>query len=198
MTHLLKLAAAAFLYCLLPATTHATVVRISSEALERTLRNQLFTAAGSRYYLRGSADSPCNVYAEDPKVHFELDRIVIHVRSHARLGTSLRGTCFGVGLTTEADVSVFPEAEGETIGFRDPRIDHLSESRELNFFLVPFLSRKLPQKLRIEAGALLRQLLVKSMETTGYDLKLEQLKIHSMQVESGFLAVDLDSTLVVR
>ena len=198
MRYLLKLAAAVCLSCFFSATARATVIRISSEALERTLRNQLFTAAGNRYYLRGSADSPCNVYAEDPKVHFEADRIVIHVLSHAKLGTSLHGTCLGVGLTTEADVSVLPEAEGETIGFRDPRIDRLSESRELNFFLVPFLSRKLPQKLRIEAGALLRQLLVKSVETTGYDLKLEQLKIHSMQVESGFLAVDLDSTLIVR
>lgn len=178
--------------------SHATVIRISSEALERTLIKQLFTAPGGRYYLRGSADTPCSAYAEDPKVHFEGDRVVIHVRSHAKLGTSLRGTCLGVGLNTEADVSVLPEAEGETIGFRDPRIDHLSESRELNFFLVPFLSRKLPQKLSVDAGTLLRQLLVKSIETTGYDLKLDQLKIHSMQVENGFLAVDLDSILSVR
>lgn len=173
-------------------------IRIGSEALERTLAKQLFTAPGGRYYLRGSADTPCNVYAEDPKVRFEGDRVVIHVRSHAKFGTSLHGSCLGIGLTTEADVSVLPEAEGETIGFRDPRLDHLSESRELNFFLIPFLSRKLPQKLSVDAGTLLRQLLVKSPETTGYALKLDQLKIHSMQVENNALAVDLDGVLSVH
>lgn len=173
-------------------------IRISSEALERTLSKQLFTGPGGRYYLRGTQDTPCSVYAEDPKVRFEGDRVIIHVRSHARLGTTLRGSCLGVGLTTEADVSVLPEAEGETIGFRDPRIDHLSQSRELNFFLIPFLSRKLPQKLSVDAGTLLRQLLRKSLETTGYELKLDQLKIHSMQVDNGALTVDLDGTLLVH
>ena len=188
----------AMLCCFLPATANGLGIRIGSEALERTLAKQLFTAPGGRYYLRGSADTPCNVYAEDPKVRFEGDRVVIHVRSHAKFGTSLHGSCLGVGLTTEADVSVLPEAEGETIGFRDPRIDHLSESRELNFFLIPFLSRKLPQKLSVDAGTLLRQLLVQSPETTGYTLKLDQLKIHSMQVENNTLAVDLDGVLSVH
>ena len=42
-------------------------------------------------------------------------------------------------LNTEGDVSVLPDGEGETIGFRDARVERLSESRELNFFLVPFL-----------------------------------------------------------
>lgn len=183
---------------LLPRAALGITMQVSSEALERTLSKQLFTSTGGRYYLRGTPDSACFVYAEDPKVRFEGDRIVIHVRSHAKLGTSLRGSCLGVGLTTEADVSVLPEAEGETIGFRDARVERLSESRELNFFLVPFLSRKLPQKLSVNAGTLLRQLLSKSNETMGYDLRLELLKIHSMQVERGSLAVDLDGTLSVH
>lgn len=186
------------LVSLATSNAHALTLQISSEALERTLIRQLFTSPGGRYYLRGNPDSPCYVYAEEPKVRFDADRIVIHVRSHARLGTSLRGSCLGVSLTTDADVSVLPEAEGETIGFRDARVERLSESRELNFFLVPFLSRKLPQKLSVDAGSLLRQLLSKSMDTTGYDMRLDQLKVHSMQVDRGSLAVDLDGTLSVR
>ena len=187
----------------LPIAAHAMDIRISAQALERTLARQLFTAPGGRYYLRGTAETPCNVYAENPKVRFEADRVTIHVRSHARLGTSVHGTCVGVSLTTEADVSVLPSTDGNTIGFRDPRIDHLSDSPELNFFLVPFLSRKLPQKLGVDAAVLLRQLLAKSVETTGYDLSLDTMRIHSMQVKQenaggGFLTVDLDGTLTVR
>ena len=126
------------------------------------------------------------------------DRVVVHVKTHSKLGTSLRGACIGIGLNTDADVSIIPDAQGEIIGFRDARIEHLSESKELNFLLVPFLSRQLPQQMKVNAADLMRQLLANSAQTTGYDLKLDNLKIHSMQVDGDALAVDLDGTLSVH
>ena len=177
---------------------HAIEIKVSAQALERTLNTQLFNAADGRYYFRGSATSPCYAYAQEPKVSFKDERIVIHVKTHARLGTKLRGSCLGVGLNTEADVSVVPDAQGESIGFRDPKLDHLSESRELNFLLVPFLSKKLPQQMRINAAELIRELLAKSAEATGYDVKLDNLKVHSMQVSGDALVVDFDGDLSVQ
>ena len=170
---------------------------VSPQALERTLNKQLFTQDG-RYYFKGKPGSPCYAYAEDPKVSFNGDRIVVHVKAHAKLGTSLHGACLGVALNTEGDVSVLPDGTGETIGFRDARVERLSESRELNFFLVPFLSSKLPQQMKVNAADLLRQLLSKSMESTGYDMKLDNLKIHSMQVQGPALAVDFDGNVSVK
>lgn len=177
---------------------HAIEIRVSSQALERTLQNQLFNGPNGRYYFRGSATAPCYAYAEDPKVSFKDQRIVIHVKAHARMGTRVGGTCIGVGLNTEADVSVIPDAQGESIGFRDPNLDHLSESRELNFFLVPFLSKKLPQQMKINAADLIRQLLAKSAEATGYDVRLDHLRVHSMQVDGDALVVDFDGDLSVH
>jgi hypothetical protein len=181
-----------------PTAAHAIEIRVSAQALERTLDQQLFDGPDGRYYVRGSATSPCYAYAQGPKVSFKDERIVIHVMAHARLGTRVGGTCLGVGLNTEADVSVIPDAQGESIGFRDPNIDHLSESRELNFLLVPFLSKKLPQQMRINAADLVRQLLVKSAEATGYDVRLDHLKVHSMQVDGDALVVDFDGDLSVH
>lgn len=175
----------------------AIEINISSQALERTLNKQLFTQDG-KYYFKGKPGSACYAYAEDPKVSFNGDRVVVHVKAHAKLGTSLHGACLGVGLNTEADVSVLPDGEGETIGFRDARVERLSESRELNFFLVPFLSGKLPQQMKVNAAEILRQALSKSQETTGYDMKLDSLKIHSMQVSGPDLAVDVDGNLSVK
>ena len=86
----------------------------------------------------------------------------------------------------------------ETIGFRDPRIDRLSESRELNFFLIPFLSKKLPQQMKVNVAGLLRQSLANSIQTTGYQIKLDDLKIHSMQVSGDSLVVDFDGDLSVN
>lgn len=176
---------------------NAIEINISSQALERTLNKQLFTQDG-KYYFKGKPGSACYAYAEDPKVNFNGDRVVVHVKAHAKLGTSLHGACLGVVLNTEGDVSVLPDGEGETIGFRDARVEHLSESRELNFFLEPFLSRKLPQQMKVNAAELLRQVLSKSMETTGYNMTLDTLKIHSLQVQGPDLAVDVDGNLSVK
>jgi hypothetical protein len=181
-----------------PVAAHAIEIKVSAEALERTLNTQLFNGADGRYYFRGSADSPCFAYAQEPKVSFKDERIVIHVKAHAKLGTSLHGRCLGVGLNTEADVSVLPDAQGESIGFRDPSVDHLSESRELNFLLVPFLSKKLPQQMKLNAADLIRKLLATSAAATGYDMKLDDLKIHSMQVSGDALVVDFDGDLTVH
>ena len=183
---------------LAPPHARAIEMKISAQALERTLDKQLFTAADGRYYLRGKSEAGCFAYAQDPKVSFVEDRIVVHIKTRAKLGAAMHGSCLGLDVATEADVSIIPDAQGETLGFRDPRIDRLSESRELNFFLIPFLSKKLPQQMKVNVAELLRQLLVSSTQTTGYQIKLDDLKIHSMQVSGNFLVVDFDGDLSVN
>jgi hypothetical protein len=176
----------------------AIEVKVSAEALERTLRTQLFSGPEGRYYLRGGVSSACFVYADSPRVAFKDDRIVVHVRTRARLGTAVHGSCLGVTLATEADVSFVPEAEGESIGFRDARIERLSESKELNFLLEPFLSRKLPAQMKVNATELMRKLLAQSMASTGYGITLDSLKLHSMQVDHEALVVDADAGLSIN
>jgi hypothetical protein len=175
----------------------AVELRVTAKALEHTLIQQLFTGDQNRYYMRGDAKSACYVYAENPKVSFKDDRVVVHIHVHARIGTSVGSSCIGVGLNTDADVSVIPDAEGESIGFRDARIEKLSESRELNFLLTPFLSRKLPASMKIDAAALLRQLLAQSTQSTGYAVTLDTLKVHSMIVDKDALVVDIDGNFGV-
>jgi hypothetical protein len=192
--HLL-LCSATFLASARPA--HGIDVKISTAALDRTLKAQLFTAADGRYYVRGDASSPCFVYADNPHVSFRDDRIIVHVHARAKLGTTVRGSCVGVSMNTEADVSFVPEAEGESIGFRDARIERLSENRELNFLLVPFLSRQLPSHMKVNAADLMRKLLLHSADITGYTLALGSLKLHSMQVQGQSLTLDLDANLSV-
>jgi hypothetical protein len=189
------------LFCVLLFTVtaaRATEVGISAQALERTLKTQLFNDPDGRYYLRGDRKSSCFVYADSPRVTFAQDRVIVHIHTRAKLGTGLYGACVGVSLTRDVDVSVLPDAQGETIGFRDARIDHLSDSRELNFLLVPFLSHQLPQQMKVNAADLMRQLLSGSAETTGYAFSLTVLKIHSMLVQGGLLVLDVDAGMKVN
>jgi hypothetical protein len=194
----LTLSLAALLLALAPQHARAVELKISAQALERTLAKQLFNAEGGRYYIRGKADSACYVYAEDPKVSFNADRIVVHVKTHSKLGTSIKGACLGVSLNAEADVSIVPEALGESIGFRDARVDNLTESKELNYFLLPFLSKKLPQEMKINAADQLRTVISTSTQSIGYEIKLDDMKIHSMMVSGDALVVDFDGSLSVK
>jgi hypothetical protein len=185
--------------CLFSAARSASAieVRVSAQALERTLRTQLFNGPQGRYYIRGNATSACYVYAESPHITFVQDRIVVRVHAKAKLGTAVHGACIGVALTTNTDVSLIPEAEEESFGFRDARIERLSDSKELNFLLVPFLSRQLPAQMKVNAAILMRQLLSRSTETTGYALSLDSLKLHSLLVEGSSLVMDADANLKV-
>lgn len=193
------------LLCLLGIfkSAHAVEVRVSAGALERTLQNQLFTSPapdghGHRFYLRGKAESGCATYLDDPHVTFKDDRVVVRMQTHAKLGSSVHGSCVGVTLSTEAEVSFIPQAEGESIGFRDARIEHFSNNKQLDFLLEPFLANKLPAQMKVNAADLMRTLLVHAPDSTGYRLTLDNLKLHSMQVLEQTLVVDLDALVRVE
>jgi hypothetical protein len=173
-------------------------MKVSREALERTLKQQLFSGPNGRYYMKGNAQSACFTYAEDPQLSFEQDRLVVRVKTHSRLGKALRGTCLGVALSVPAEVSLAPDAEGETIGFRDARVDKVSDQKELNFLLSPFLSHQIPSSMKVNAADLLRKALEGSTASSGYKVTLERLKIHSIQIERDNLVVDVDGDIGVK
>ena len=171
---------------------------VTRQALERTLKQQLFSGPDGRYYLKGNPHSACFIATEDPHLSFEQGRIVVRVKTVARLGTPVGGTCLGVSLTLPAEVSLAPDAEGETIGFRDAQLDKISDRKEINFVLAPFLRGQLPKSMRVNAADLLRKALEGSTATSGYKLSLDRLKIHSIQIVGDKLVVDADGDLSVE
>ncbi|HEX4757416.1 MAG TPA: hypothetical protein VH308_05510 [Terracidiphilus sp.] len=180
------------------APARAVEMRVSRDALERTLDQQLFGSPDGRYYLKGNPQSACFTYAENPKLTFLQDRIVVRMKTHSRIGTAVGGACLGLALTVPAEVSLAPDADGETIGFRDARLDKVSDQKELNFILSPFLSRKVPSGMKVNAATLLRKALEGSTATSGYKVTLDRLKIHSVQIDGDSLVVDVDADLSVK
>ena len=186
------------LLALATASSSAVEMKVSREALERTLKEQLFGGPGGRYYLKGTAKSACSVYADDAHLTFAQDRIVVRIKTRARMGTSMGGACVGISLSPTAEVSLAPYGEDETIGFRDAQLVKVSDQRELNFLLAPFLSRQIPSSMKVDAAGLLRKALEGSTATSGYKLTLDRLKIHSMQIEGDALVVDVDGNIGVK
>lgn len=171
---------------------------VSRRALERTLKQQLFSGPDGRYYLKGNPHSACFISTEDPHLSFEQGRIVVRVKTVARLGTPVGGACLGVSLTLPAEVSLAPDAEGETIGFRDAQLDKISDTKEINFVLAPFLRGQVPKSMKVNATDLLRKALEGSTASSGYKVSLDRLKIHSVQIEGDKLVVDADGDLSVE
>jgi len=183
----------------LPATAGAVEMRISRDALQRTLKQQLFAGADGRYYLKGTPQSACSTWVEDPQLSFAQDRIVVRVKTHAHMGKAVGGSCIGLPpLSLAAQVSMAPDAEGETIGFRDAHLDKVSDRSELNFLLSPFLSRQVPSSMKVNAADILRKALADSTATSGYKISLDRLKIHSILIDGDSLVVDLDGDLSVK
>jgi len=158
---------------------HAVELRVSRDVLQRTLKQQLFSGPNGRYYLKGNAQSPCYVYAEDAQLSFAQD-------------------CLGITLATSPQVSLAPVGEGEVIGFRDARLDKIVDQKELNFFLTPFLSRQLPSSMKVNAADLLRKALAGSTASSGYKVTLDKFMVHSMHVQGDDLVVDADGDIVVK
>jgi hypothetical protein len=182
------------LFCSVPAA-QAGEFKVSSGALERTLRARLFNTPDQRYYLRGDAHSACNLYAEDPHLSFLGDRIMVRVHTAGKLGTQMGGRCIGFPVSMNTIISLAPTSEGETIGVTDARLDRISDSGEVNFILSPFLTHKLPSSIKINAATMLREILTKSTETSGYPLTLERLDLRQVRVAEKFLVVSYDSDM---
>ncbi|MGD0740742.1 MAG: hypothetical protein ABR957_14180 [Terracidiphilus sp.] len=176
----------------------AVELTISRQALERTLKQQLYSGPDGRYYLKGGPHSACFIATEDPHLSFEQDRIVVRVKTVARLGTPVGGACLGVSLTLPAEVSLAPDAEGETVGFRDAQLDKVSDRKEINFVLAPFLRGQVPKGMKVNATDLLRKALEGSTASSGYKVSLDRLKIHSVQIQGDKLVVDADGDLSVE
>jgi hypothetical protein len=172
--------------------------KVSSGALERTLKARLFSTVDQRYYLRGDAHSACNLYTEDPHLSFSGERILVRVHTGGKYGREIAGHCIGFPVSMNTVISLAPSAEGETIGVTDARLDRLSDSSELNFILSPFLSHKVPASIKINAASVLREILTKSTETSGFPLTLERLDIRQVHATEKFLVVDYDSDMRIE
>jgi hypothetical protein len=173
-------------------------LKVSRDALQHNLKQQLFSGPDGRYFLKGNARSACTVFADDAQLTFAADRILVRIKTHARLGKSMGGACLGVSLAPTAEVSLAPYGEGESIGFRDAQVVKVSDQRELNFLLMPFLSHQIPSSMKVDAADLLRKALEGSTATSGYKVTLDRLKIHSVQIQGDALVVDADGDLSVK
>src|ERR1700744_6044321 len=123
------LALSALLFACDSLPCRAVELRVGRNAQQRSLKQQLFGNPDKRYFLKGGPHSACSVYADDAELSFMQDRIIVRVKTLARLGPAVQGACLGISLAPTFEVSVEPYGEGETIGFRNARMIKVSDQR---------------------------------------------------------------------
>ena len=179
-------------------SAHAVELKVARQAIDRTMRQQLFSGQYGRYYIKGTPQTPCYTYAESPQLIFAQGRVAVQLHIVAKVGKTFGSSCLGFTLNLPAQVSLVPDAQGESVGFRDARLDKLSDQKELNFILMPFLSHQVPSSMRVNAGEMLRKALASSTATSGYKIALDKLEIRSIDVQPEFLVVNGDGTISVQ
>ena len=176
----------------------AVELHVNRGAIDRTLRQQLFSGPNGRFYVKGDANSPCFTYVDSPQVVFAQGRILVRLNAHAKLGKTFGSKCFGIPVNMPVVVSLAPSAEGETVGFLDARLDKISDQRELNFLLQPFLSHVVPSSMRVIAAEMLRKSLADSTANSGYKITLDRLRFMTIHVDGDNLVLEGDGTISVQ
>jgi len=179
-------------------SSQAVELKISRDVVQKTLKQQLFSGPDGRYYLKGSAQTPCYVYAEDAQLSFAGDRVVVNLKTHSKLGKTWGNSCLGLTLSNVPAVSLAPFGAGEMLGFRDAKLDKIVDQKELNFFLTPFLSHQLPSNMQVNAADLLRRALVGSTAATGFKISLNKLEIRSMRIVGNDIIIEADGDIDVK
>jgi len=62
-------------FCVATPSASAIEVKITAQALERTLKTPLFNGPEGRYYIRGNANSSCYFCADSPRASFKDNRV---------------------------------------------------------------------------------------------------------------------------
>ena len=171
--------------------------KVSSNALERTLKARLFATPDGRYYLRGDAHSACKLYVENPQLSLAGDRVLVRLHTAGYYGKQIAGRCIGFPVSMNTTISLAPVVQGEVVGVTDARIDRLSESSEVNFLLSPFLNHKLPSNIQINAATMLRETLTRSTEASGYPVTLDRLELHTVHGNDHYLVIEYDTDMRV-
>lgn len=70
--------------------------------------------------------------------------------------------------------------------------------KELNLLLIPFLCGQIPCSMKVSDSDLLRSALQGSTASSGFEVTLERLKIHSVQLHGDSPIVDADGDLSVQ
>jgi hypothetical protein len=178
----------AFLSC---APVHGAEIVLERTAVDRLVRQSLFTDQG-RYYLQRGA---CFAYLDDPAVSLSGGRVVLNANLTSYLGVLVGQQCVGVPLNSKVVLSGKPVQQGGIVRLADLRIDNIADQATRALVQQVVLPR-FPQAVEIDVAAALRSML--KQPNIPYTSDLERLDITTISAEGDRLGVTFDFKLTAK
>jgi hypothetical protein len=160
-------------------------------AVDRLVRQQLFTDQG-RYYLQRGA---CYAYLYDPVVSLASGRLVLDASLTSFMGVIVGTQCVGVPLNSKVTLSGKPVQQGGSVRLADLRIDNITDQATRNLVQSVLLPR-FPQAVEVDVAGAVRSML--KQPNIPYTSDLERLDITSVSAEGDRLGVTFDFKLTAK
>jgi len=186
---LLRAVLPAVLLAWLPA--HGAEIVLERTAVDRLVRQALFTDQG-RYYLQRGA---CYAYLDDPAVSLTGGRVVLNANLTSYLGVLVGTQCVGVPLNSKVVLSGKPAQQGGMVRLADLRIDNIADQATRALVQQVVLPR-FPQAVELDVAAAVRSML--KQPNIPYTTDLERLDITALSAEGDRLGVTFDFKLLAK
>ena len=173
----------------LPA--HAAEIVLERTAVDRLVRQSMFTDQG-RYYLQKGA---CYAYLDEPAVSLTGGRVVLNANLTSFMGVMVGTQCVGVPLNSKVTVSGKPAQQGGVVRLADLRIDNIGDQSTRAVVQSGILPR-FPQAVEIDVAAAVRAML--KQPNVPYTSELERLDITALSAEGDRLGVTFDFKLIAK
>jgi len=180
-----------FLVSLIGGAAHAAEIVLERTAVDRLVRQQLFTDQG-RYYLQKGA---CYAYLDEPAVSLTGGRVVLNANLTSFLGVMVGAQCVGVPLKSNVTVSGKPAQQGGVVRLADLRIDNITD-QATRALVQSVVMQRFPQAVEIDVAAAVRSML--KQPNVQYTGDLERLDISSVTAEGEKLGVTFDFKLLAK
>jgi len=173
------------------APAGAAEIVLERTAVERLVRQTLFTDQG-RYYMQRGA---CYAYLDDPSVSLSGGRVYLQASLAAFLGMISGTKCAGLPIATKITLSGRPAHQGGVVRLADLRLENVADP-SIRALLTSGLLPNVPMAIEIDVAAAVRSML--KQPNVPYTSELERLDITALVAEGDKLGVKFDFKLLAK
>ncbi len=191
--HYAKSVTVVMLICalLMPGWLSASELRLYYQALDKILRQQVFTESG-RHYLIGNLSSRCTyAYLENPRVMAEANRLRMTANFSGRAAATLLGECIGPAEAFRVSATGVPVYKQGMLRLNDVKVEHANR-------LYADLIRAFLESLQYSLVDEVQQLAQQASEKSNYQIRVPTLSVNAIRVGAEAIVLSFDISVQVR
>jgi hypothetical protein len=172
--------------------TASSLLSLGPRTLQTLLVEQLFAQKGRWYLIDDGA--VCFTYLESPRVHLEMDRLVLNAHLASRLGQRIGSACAGADFVSNVTLSARIRGAEHKLLFEDIRIEHVDDESTRNALNLALQLD--PQALPRTASIDVFEFMQKQMASAAASAtRLQQFRISTITTRNDAVVIQFDLSL---